>query len=46
MNAMKDFGPRPKKKPEVPSEGFVAWLTLIAMGMALGFMFGYGLLYT
>ena len=46
MSAMRDFRPRPEKKSEVSSEGFVAWLSLIAMGMALGFMFGYGLLYT
>ena len=46
MSSMRDFRPRPEKKSEMPSEGLVAWLTLIAMGMALGFMFGYGLLYT
>jgi hypothetical protein len=46
MSSMRDFRPRPEKKSEMPSEGFAAWLTLIAMGMALGFMFGYGLLYT
>ncbi len=46
MSSMRDFRPRPEKKPEMSSESFVAWSVLIAMGMALGFMFGYGLLYT
>jgi hypothetical protein len=46
MSSMRDFRPRTEKNPEMPSEGFVAWLSLIAMGMALGFLFGYGLLYT
>ena len=49
MSSMKDFAKkdnylRPKK--QVSSSEFVAWGTLICMGMALGFMFGYGLLYT
>lgn len=46
MSVMRDYRPRPEKKKEISSEGFVAWLSLIAMGMALGFMLGYGLLYT
>jgi hypothetical protein len=46
MSSMRDFRPRTEKKSEMSSEGFVAWLSLIAMGMALGFLFGYGLLYT
>ena len=46
MSSMRDFRPRPEKKPEMPNDGLVAWLALIAMGMALGFLFGYGLLYT
>ena len=46
MSVMRDYRPRPEKKKEISSECFVAWLSLIAMGMALGFMLGYGLLYT
>ena len=46
MSSMRDFRPRPEKKQEMSSDSFVAWVVLIAMGMALGFMFGYGLLYT
>ena len=46
MSSMRDFRPRPEKKKEISSDSFVAWGVLIAMGMALGFMFGYGLLYT
>jgi len=45
MSSMRDFAKRPEKKPEMSSEGFIAWMCLIAMGMALGFVFGYGLLY-
>jgi len=48
MSSMRDFSKkeylRPKK--QIGSSEFVAWGTLIAMGMALGFIFGYGLLYT
>lgn len=46
MSVMRDYRPRPEKKREVGSSEFVAWGTLIALGMALGFLFGYGLLYT
>jgi len=46
MSVMRDYRPRPEKKREVGSSEFVAWGVLIAMGMALGFMLGYGLLYT
>ena len=46
MSVMKDYAKKPEKKKQVSSETFVAWGTLIAMGMALGFVFGYGLLYT
>jgi hypothetical protein len=35
-----------KKEPEISNGGFIAYLTLVCMGMALGFMMGYGLLYT
>jgi len=48
MSPMRDFSKkeylRPKK--QIGSSEFVAWMVLISMGMALGFMFGYGLLYT
>jgi len=48
MSSMRDFSKkeylRPKK--EIGSSEFVAWMVLISMGMALGFMMGYGLLYT
>ena len=48
MSSMRDFSKkeylRPKK--EVNSSEFVAWGTLICLGMALGFVMGYGLLYT
>lgn len=46
MSVMRDYRPRPEKKKEISSEGFVDWGVLIAMGMSLGFLFGYGLLYT
>ena len=50
MSSMRDFAKkdnylRPSRK-EMPSEGFVAYLVLISMGMTLGFLMGYGLLYT
>ena len=35
MSVMRDYRPRPEKKKEISSEGFVAWLSLIAMGMHL-----------
>lgn len=35
-----------RKEPEISNETFVGFLILITMGMALGFAFGYGLLYT
>lgn len=35
-----------KGEPEISNETFVGFLVLITMGMALGFAFGYGLLYT
>jgi len=48
MSSMRDFSKkeylRPKK--QISSPEFVAWGVLICMGMALGFMMGYGLLYT
>lgn len=48
MSSMRDFSKkeylRPKK--QISSSEFAAWTTLIAMGMTLGFMLGYGLLYT
>lgn len=49
MSSMRDFAKkdnylRPKK--QATSSEFVAWVILISMGMALGFMMGYGLLYT
>ena len=49
MSSMRDFAKkenylRPQK--QLSSSEFVAWGVLICMGMALGFMFGYGLLYT
>lgn len=46
MSSMRDFRPRPEKKREIGSSEFVAWGTLICLGMALGVLFGYGLLYT
>lgn len=47
MSVMRDYRPRPEnKKREVGSSEFVAWGTLICLGMCLGFIFGYGLLYT
>ena len=42
--AKKDNYLRPKKT--LSSSEFVAWGTLVCLGMALGFMMGYGLLYT
>ena len=48
MSPIKDFSKkdylRPKK--EIGSSELVAWGTLICMGMTLGLMMGYGLLYT
>jgi len=48
MSSMRDFSKkeylRPKK--EMGSSEFVAWGTLICLGMSIGFMLGYGLLYT
>ena len=49
MSSMRDFAKkdnylRPKKG--LSSSAFVGWGVLVCMGMALGFMFGYGLLYT
>ena len=35
-----------RKEPEISNGTFVGFLVLITMGMALGFAFGYGLLYT
>ena len=46
MSVMRDYRPRPEKKREIGSSEFVAWGTLICLGMALGVLFGYGLLYT
>lgn len=46
MSVMRDYRPRPEKKKEISSFDFVGWGTLICLGMALGFAFGYGLLYT
>ena len=46
MSSMGDFRPRPDKKREIGSSEFVACGTLICLGLALGFLFGYGLLYT
>lgn len=34
------------KEPEISNGTFVGFLVLIFMGMALGFLMGYGLLYT
>jgi len=36
----------PRHKKPIGSAEFVGFATLIALGMALGFVFGYGLLYT
>jgi len=46
MSVMRDYAKKPEKKKQVSSSEFVAWGTLICMGMALGFILGYGLLYT
>ena len=35
-----------KKEPEISNGTFVGFLVLISMGIALGFLMGYGLLYT
>lgn len=34
------------KEPEISNGTFVGFFVLISMGMALGFLMGYGLLYT
>ena len=47
MSPYRDFVRRERKRePEISNETFVGFLILITMGMALGFAFGYGLLYT
>jgi hypothetical protein len=46
MSPYRDFVRRERKEPEISNGGFVGFLVLITMGMALGFAFGYGLLYT
>jgi hypothetical protein len=47
MSPYRDFVRRERnKEPEISNGGFVAYLILVSMGMALGFMMGYGLLYT
>ena len=48
MSSMRDFSKKEylRTKKQVGSSEFVAWMVLISMGMALGFMMGYGLLYT
>jgi len=46
MSPYRDYVRRERKEPEISNGGFVAYLTLVCMGMALGFMMGYGLLYT
>ena len=49
MSVMKDYAKKDKylrpKKP-LSSSAFVGWGVLVCMGMALGFVMGYGLLYT
>lgn len=45
MSVMRDY--RPRKQPEpTPSAGFVGWVSLISLGLTLGFLLGYGALYT
>lgn len=48
MSSMRDFSKKEYLRPkrQISSSEFVAWGVLICMGMALGFMMGYGLLYT
>jgi len=48
MSSMRDFSKKEylRSKKQLGSSEFVSWVVLIAMGMALGFVFGYGLLYT
>ena len=48
MSSMRDFAKkdnylRPKKP--LSSSAFVGWGVLVCMGMSLGFILGYGLLY-
>ena len=46
MSPYRAYVRRERKEPEISNGGFVAYLTLVCMGMALGFIMGYGLLYT
>ena len=46
MSPYRDYVRRERKEPEISNGGFIAYLTLVSMGVALGFMMGYGLLYT
>lgn len=45
MSVMRDYRPR-KATPPTPDAAVVGWMTLVSLGMALGFILGYGLLYT
>jgi hypothetical protein len=45
MSVMRDYRPR-KATPPTPDAGVVGWMILVSLGMALGFILGYGLLYT
>ena len=48
MSSMRDFSKKEYLRPKkaMGSSEIVAWGTLICLGMALGFVMGYGLLYT
>jgi hypothetical protein len=48
MEPIRDFSKKEYLRPQkqLSSTEFVAWGVLVCMGMALGFMMGYGLLYT
>jgi len=48
MSSMRDFSKKEYLRPKkvVSSSAFVGWGVLVCMGMSIGFMLGYGLLYT
>jgi len=49
MEPIRDHMWRRKERKEpvqITNDGFVGYLLLVCMGMALGFVMGYGLLYT
>ena len=46
MSPYRDYVRRERKEPEISNGGFVAYLILFIMGLSLGALMGYGLLYT